>query len=336
MSNKKQTIYAGYGTLSESVNIITGKPLVVCEHWTRDYISPLLSNAVYFHDFTPNPEYDDVLTGINLFENEGCSFIVSLGGGSAIDVAKGINIINSDSARAKHLAIPTTAGTGSESTKFSILYKDKEKLSMEHEEILPNYVILDPALLESLPVYHKKSSFLDAICQAIEAMWCKASTPESVAYSKDALDILLKNMDGYFADDKKSFLPILQGANLAGNALNITKSTAPHAMSYKLASIFGIAHGHAVALCMQFVWQHFLQQSPNLASDPYIGSKAFSSFSSLLKDLGMLHKFEYTDATIAQLVASVNVDRLNNHPVHLDEEMLASIYREVLSQTAFA
>ena len=86
----------------------------------------------------------------------------------------------------KLIAIPTTAGTGSESTRFSLLYYNGEKISVNHDSIIPNVAILEGAVLKPLPDFQKKCTLLDALCQAIEAWWSVNSTDESKEYSREA------------------------------------------------------------------------------------------------------------------------------------------------------
>lgn len=120
-----------------------------------------------FTEFEPNPKYESVVKGIETFNDNRCNFIIAVGGGSAIDVAKCIKVYNTldtnkilfeqkvvDS-HTKLLAIPSTSGTGSESTKFAVIYYLGEKRSVNYSFVLPEYVYLDPTLVYSVPVYQK-------------------------------------------------------------------------------------------------------------------------------------------------------------------------------------
>lgn len=124
---------------------------------------------VHFQAFSPNPKYEEVVEGVRLFEESECDSIIAVGGGSAIDVAKCIKafwglskdeIYFKQTLKANHIpliAIPTTAGTGSEATQFAVIYYKGEKKSVTHESLIPKYVILAPESLDSLPEYQKKS-----------------------------------------------------------------------------------------------------------------------------------------------------------------------------------
>jgi len=318
------------------------KPFVVCETWAKEYVDTSMAGvaerAIFFDKFSSNPEFSDVSVGVALFEKECCDFIISVGGGTAIDVAKGVNILRGensaellDAPRAKHLTLPTTAGTGSESTCFSVLYKNEEKISIEHKGILPEYVILEPKFLHTLPSYYKKSALLDALCQAVESLWANGKTAESKAYATSAVRMIFEDVDDFLAGGQESALRILQAANLAGKAINITRTTAAHAMSYKLSTMFGLAHGHAVAVCMQPVWRHLLEVDSNLIEN---SRENYEKFVRLLKEMDLRHisgTVGDIDTLAVELADSVNIQRLGNHPVSLSKELLIEMYSEILT-----
>jgi len=351
-----QTIYEGFGCLSEISNSIFAKAkkiFAVGGSCLKSIALLLPSNTIFFSEFTPNPDFDDVLKGIELFESENCDFIVSIGGGSTIDVAKSINVLRYskdsitllENTRCKHLAIPTTAGTGSESTCFAVIYKNGEKQSVEHKSALAEYVVLDPSFLTTLPLYHKKSTVLDALCQAIESIWAKGATVESKGYAKRAIGLILDNIDLYLEGGEDNARYILIAANLSGKAINISKTTAAHAMSYKLSSKFEIAHGHAVAVCLPYVWQHLISECKNTNQSHIkktlneisgaMGLKeakdALDTFLALLNKLDMAITFDGNDSVITELLASINPQRLANHPVAFQDSVLEDIYRKFIS-----
>ena len=148
---------------------------------------------VRFSDFRPNPSYGSVVRGVEAFRASGADAIVAVGGGSAMDVAKCIKLYSnmppgSDYLRQTvvpngipFLAMPTTAGTGSEATRFAVVYRDGAKQSIADDSCIPSAVLLDPSCLETLPPYQKKSTMMDALCHAVESFWSVNSTPSDVA-----------------------------------------------------------------------------------------------------------------------------------------------------------
>lgn len=327
----------------------------------KDYWDTLGIPYIYFNGFTANPLYESVAEGVRLFRQEACEMIVAIGGGSAIDVAKCIKLYSNMDENQNFLeqevkensvklaAIPTTAGTGSESTRFAVIYYKKEKQSISHESIIPDYVILEPELLTSLPLYQKKSTMLDAFCQAIESMWSVHSTPESTEYSKKAIRMIMDGMDDYLTGIPGCNGKIMKAANLAGRAINITQTTAAHAMSYKITSLFGIPHGHAVALCLPHVWRYMNSHPENCVDPRGIGhlertlqviaqcmgvrtsGEAVACFERLLDKMEMNVSQVADDEQLELLAESVNPVRLVNNPVRLDKVALLGMYREIFS-----
>ncbi len=313
---------------------------------------------VKFQDFQPNPSYESVEEGVELFNNSNCDLIMAVGGGSAIDVAKCIKLFSNMESTTNYLdsvitpnnipifAVPTTAGTGSESTKFAVIYYQGEKQSITNDNCIPSVVIMDPSVLETLPMYQKKSTMLDALCHSLESFWSINSTDESIKYSKEALTIILENKDKYLENDKNANERMLIAANIAGKAINITQTTAGHAMSYKLTSLYGIAHGHAVALCdaklIPFMIKNinlcidkrgedYLSQILNdIASIMHCSlSELGDTFEKIVKQLD-LEVPKATKEDYQVLVKSVNQDRLKNYPVRLSEESIDYLYHEIL------
>ena len=314
-----------------------------------------------FKNFSSNPLYKEVCNGIALFNSEACDSIITIGGGSAIDVAKCIKLFckmggNSNYLRQEFtdsgvplIAIPTTAGTGSESTRYAVIYYEGQKQSIAHESIIPAYVVIDPEMLRTLPLYQKKCTMLDALCQGIESWWSVNSTDESKAYSKTAVSEIIAHMDAYLTNpnDMKAAGHIMSASNYAGRAINITQTTAPHAMSYKLTSMYHIPHGHAVAVCLPRVWRYMLTHMDNISDVRGVEylkgtftdiSKcmgfaepegAASWFGELLVRLEIVAPMGNADDALV-LAESVNPVRLKNNPVRIDEKDFLSLYKEII------
>ena len=339
------------------------KVLVVCGPFydqikTATDVKSLGAEVVKFLDFTPNPTIEQVKEGIKVFRRNDCDAIIAVGGGSAIDVAKCIKLyckedLNSDILQCEHkdsgvllIAIPTTAGTGSESTRFAVVYAGGVKQSVTDEIIIPNFAVLDGALLKGLPLYQKKCTLLDAFCQAIESFWSINSTDESKAYSKEAIKRILENCDEYLKENAQTFDEIMLGANFAGKAINITQTTAAHAMSYKITSLYGLPHGHSVAICLPVLWEYminhiddcidkrgveYLKETFNelaMLLNSVNPSKAIEKIKLGLKDMDIFAP-TISEEELNELANSVNTTRLKNNPISLDETALKELYKKV-------
>ena len=224
------------------------------------YFDALGWKVTHFSGFSPNPDYKEVCDGVAQFKASKADIIVAVGGGSAMDVAKAIKLYadlpegvdymkeEEKPANVPFLAVPTTAGTGSDGNGNIVFYRDGVKQSLNNSKVVPEYLLFEPKFLVSLPEYQKKSTLADAMCQCIESIWAKGATEESTEYAMEGLNLIYENMLRYLRGDIESFPAIQRGAYLSGRAINISKTTAAHALSYKLSSDFGIAHGHAVLM----------------------------------------------------------------------------------------
>lgn len=320
---------------------------------------------IEFSEFTPNPLYEQVCEGVKLFNDNQCEMIVAVGGGSTIDVAKCIKLYCRMDANINFLeqekvdtgipliAIPTTAGTGSESTRHAVIYYEGKKQSISHPSIVPDIAVLEPSSLKTLPVYQKKCTMLDAFCQACESWWNINRTEESIAYSKKAISLIVASADEYIIENETEAAgKIMIAANLAGKAINITATTAAHAMSYKLTSMYGLPHGHAVAVCFAEVWREMWEE---LTSGKIEDEKLKDIFKDIAKQMGcdnvddaiarftqMLKKYEVVNPVsenyeedITILSESVNLVRLKNNPIQFEKDTIRKMYRNIVQNSQY-
>ena len=360
-----QTVYSGvdsYKKISDIIkNLNIKKPMLVCgksfaQLKVHDFLESLDVKTLRFSDFSSNPVYEDVCKGVMLFRDEACDALLAIGGGSAIDVAKCIKLfcrmnpavvfldqeyIDTD---IPIIAVPTTAGTGSESTRHAVIYFNEDKQSISHPSIIPEYAVLDPSVLKSLPVYQKKCTLMDALCQAIESWWSVNSTNESRNYSKSAVEGIVANWQEYIEGNMERVAEkIMLCSNLAGRAINITATTAAHAMSYKLTSMYKLPHGHAVAICLPEVWDYMLVHTDDCVDrrgQKYV-RKVFNEINEIInveKFREMLRKLELLKPAmkgkndLIVLSESVNIERLENNPIVLSIDSLKKMYERIVVQ----
>lgn len=317
---------------------------------------------ITFKDFQPNPQYENVVNGVELFRREHCDSIIAVGGGSAMDVAKCIKAYASmggngdDGEYLKQeiapngipfLAMPTTAGTGSEATRYAVIYFDGKKQSVTSESLIPQTVLMNPAVLKTLPMYQRKATMMDALCHAIESFWSVNSTDESKEYSREAIQNIFIHMNGYLHNTEEGNAGMLIAAHTAGKAINITQTTAGHAMCYKITSLFGYAHGHATILCDRVLYPWMIENT-----DKCIDSRGQEYLIQVLDEIGRamgckdakeaadklqkvflsldLEVPKVTEEQYQELKTSVNPVRLKNHPITLDDAAIDKLYHEML------
>jgi len=227
---------------------------------------------VHFIYNEPNPKIEDIERGIEIFKTQNPDVVVAVGGGSVIDSAKLISFFGANNIKPQDwlleekpkiekkiplLAIPTTSGSGSEATPFAVLYVCKEKYSVEHETMLPDFAIVDPSFTMNLPRYITATSGIDALSQAIESYWSIHSTDESKILAAKAIKLIHKNIINAVNKPAPDIrLAMAEGAHFAGKAIRLTRTTAVHAVSYPITSYFGIPHGHACGLVLPSMFHY--------------------------------------------------------------------------------
>ena len=370
-----QKIINGIEHLQETLAGAT-KVFVVCDSSfpflnIREIIENMGYPHVMFSDFTPNPLYEQACKGIDLYQITKCDCILAVGGGSAIDVAKCIKLAvlaedgNSaiipplvshrlpiDGAKILFVAIPTTAGTGSESTHNAVMYYEGAKQTVTNDGVLPDYAILEPSVLKTLPLYQKKCTMMDALCQGIESWWSVNSTEESYEYSRKTVELIMSNWRKYiFENDDEAAAQIMLAANYGGRAINITQTTAAHAFSYKITSLFKLPHGHAVAVGLPEIWEYMIANMDKCIDQR--GSEYLTNiFSQISRAMGvttgtadaimefrlMLELLDLRSPASTNreeelniLTTSVNPIRLKNNPIELNEEAIRHLYETIIA-----
>jgi len=336
----------------------------------KDAIEALpVKERVMFSDFTPNPLYEQVCNGIELLKTSNCDTILAVGGGSAIDVAKCIKLavlaeegnaaiipplvstrVACDGAKLPFIAIPTTAGTGSESTHNAVMYYEGAKQTVTNDGVLPDYAILEPTVLKTLPLYQKKCTMMDALCQGIESWWSVNSTEESYEYSRKTIELIMANWRKYiFENDDEAAKQIMLAANYGGRAINITQTTAAHAFSYKITSLYKLPHGHAVAIGLPVIWEYMINNRDKCTDQrgtAYLDGvftsiskamgkenpiEAVRGFNDILRELEIKKPVSTSrDKEISVLSKSVNPIRLKNNPVLLQDEVIKKLYEYIV------
>lgn len=312
--------------------------------------------------FPELPELYLILKEVNSFKPD---IILSIGGGAVIDYSKIVSIFDYRFLKDLHkkllkyeniskkkiyplIALPTTAGAGAEVTSNAVIYIKGIKYSVENPLLIPNYYFLFPSLIIKNPKSLKSSAGFDAIAQSVESLISVKSNKTSVYYAKKSLELSLTN---YLPFIKKPNIEnsnkMLISSNLAGKAINISKTTAPHAVSYPFSSMFGVSHGHAVSLTFEkFLLFNYLNLNRSLSSfnlnDRY--KKIFELFK--VKNINELcQKIKYIkyQANLSdsftklginisessdKILNQINTLRLKNNPVMLTKNDIRKILND--------
>ena len=305
---------------------------------------------------SPNPQVAECEECIRLIRENACDFVVALGGGSVMDCAKAAAVMSTadlpvdaymDGAALPEtglpvIAVPTTAGTGSEITSVAVLSDHARGLKkpLACTAFYPKVALVDPELTYSVPPHTTACTGMDVFCHALEAYWSRHHQPICDALALHALKLVLKYLPVAVADgqNKEAREKMAEASVIAGLAFTVPKTTSSHACSYPLTNLLGIAHGEACALTID----HFLRV--NAAKDDgrlaalakelgFADCNAFADAVAKLKEtIGImkdLSQFHLTDEQFEQLVQGSKHPNLLNNPVEISEDMLRDMYTKL-------
>lgn len=234
-----------------------------------------------FSEVVPNPTLKNIADGLKMYHENNCDNIVAIGGGSAMDCAKGIGArvgcpkydipdikglfgVTLHGASGKYpdlTAVPTTSGTGSEATLTAVISNpDKqEKYPVNDPILIPKYVVLDPLLTKGLPPHITSTTGMDALTHAVEAYIGHSNTPKTKRQAKEAVALIAKYLKRAYDDgsDLEARNGMQQAAYVAGKAFTVAYVGYVHAIAHSLGGFYGVAHGLANAVILPYVLKAF-------------------------------------------------------------------------------
>lgn len=227
-----------------------------------------------FTETEGNPSVETVEKATKAYKESGADFIIALGGGSPMDVAKAVGVVAKYGGSITEyegggkvpgdivplIAIPTTAGTGSEVTAFSVItdHSRNYKLTVFSYKLIPSYAILDAELLTTAPESVAAACGIDAMVHALEAYISKDASPFSDAMAEKALELIGKNIRSYVADrtNLEAAEGMLVGSLFAGIAFSWARLGDVHAMSHPVSAFFNVPHGVANAILLPTIVEY--------------------------------------------------------------------------------
>lgn len=314
-----------------------------------------------------DPLIEDVERAVELYRREvgdAPCIALAVGGGRVIDTAKLVAIFAAQSEAASVcvrdslplaaattplIAMPTTAGTGSEATHFATLYVGEAKHSIAHTSIRPRVAIVDAGLTDSVPPAVTAATGLDALCQAVESLWANRADDASRAFARRAVALIVPRLEAAVHRPTPEIRDALaEAANLAGRAIDVSRTTACHAMSYPLTIRWGVPHGHAVALTLGEMIVHNAAVSAEDVWDPgglararakveevihlldcSTAQQARARVQAMIADAGLatrLSQLGVADKADRDFIAGqVNLERLRNNPRALTRPQIDAI-----------
>lgn len=318
-------------------------------------------------DTPPEPEVEQANAIFSAAKNASCDMVVGVGGGSAMDVAKLIAVLLNNDVTLRELLnkapiarrglptlmIPTTAGTGSETTPNSIVLvpEDELKVGIVSPKLMPDCVILDPKMTLGLPPAITASTGMDALCHAIECYTSKKGNPFSEMIALKAISLISRSIRRAFntGTDIDARHDMLLGAMYGGMCIATSSTTAVHALAYPLGGKYRIAHGVSNAILLPFVMRfnaignedkfRDVAVAMGLDVDPADSRTATEKFIEAIFELNRdlqipsdLKRWNITEADLETLVeGAAKVTRLlDNNPRPMDKDDIRAIYTQLI------
>ena len=318
-------------------------------------------------DTPPEPEVEQANAIFNAAKNAACDMVIGIGGGSAMDVAKLTAVLLNNDVTLRELLdkapiprrglptlmIPTTAGTGSETTPNSIVLvpEDELKVGIVSPKLMPDCVILDPKMTLGLPPAITASTGMDALCHAIECYTSKKGNPFSEMIALKAISLITRSIRRAFntGTDIDARHDMLLGAMYGGMCIATSSTTAVHALAYPLGGKYRIAHGVSNAILLPFVMRfnavgnedkfRDVAVAMGLDVDPADSKAATEKFIEAIFELNRdlqipsdLKRWNITEADLDTLVdGAAKVTRLlDNNPRPMSKYDIAAIYQQLI------
>jgi alcohol dehydrogenase len=309
-----------------------------------------------YSDITPNPMLNEVRHAADLIKFHNADFVVALGGGSSMDLAKfACSMVYADADATEYffkrkvfenkhiplIAVPTTAGTGSEVTSVSVCNDEVSgvKAPLMHNNFFASYAIIDPELTLTVPPYVTATTGLDALSHALEAFWSKNHQPICDALALQSIKLIFDNLEKAYkcGSDLEVRTNMSLAALYAGLAFALPKTAGVHGCSYPLSIDYHLSHGEACA----FTMDSFIKinaDAENGRLNNLAKEAGFDNATSMANEVARLKKVMNLKCTLADC-GIVDVEKLakdcavhpllKNNPVNMDEIKLNKMFEEL-------
>ena len=263
--------------------LVVSDPGIIAAGWLDETLEILDGEGMLYEIYsnvTPNPKEKEVINGAKLYKNEECNAIVAIGGGSALDCAKGIGIVSSNNRSILEfegvdkvynpipplICIPTTAGSSADVSQFAIIkdQKRKVKISIISKAVVPDVALIDPITTTTMNNYLTICTGLDALTHAIEAYVSNASSPITDTHALNAIRLISSNLAKTIdnPDDLGLRGNMMLGSLEAGLSFSNASLGAVHAMAHSLGGLLDLSHGECNAILLDHVVDFNFNEEP--------------------------------------------------------------------------
>ena len=349
--------------LSESLGVKNGLLVADPFFFTNGLVDEMLEQSdgalvASFGELSPNPDVTEVDACADVIRLKDIGFVVALGGGSSMDCAKAAASIalTEDSIRKYHgtgvpmplehlplIAIPTTAGTGSEVTCVSVLsdHANGRKSPIVSDGFFPDYAIIDPELTYTMPPRVTAGTGIDVLSHALEGFWSKGHQPICDACALHAADLVFRYLYRVYENpaDEEAREKMCEASLIAGLAFTLPKTTASHACSFPLTNLHHIPHGEACGLTLDYFARINAAGPGGGRIDDFARRLGFQDTNDMAEAIHVLKEklhlrndlkdLKLSEEQIADLVRISRHPNLYNNPVDITDEMLDEMYHKM-------
>lgn len=349
--------------------LLVTDPGVISAGWLKDIESSMDEAGVPYHIFSgvsPNPRSGEVMEGAAVYREQNCNIIISIGGGSPMDCAKGIGIVVSNQGNILDfegvdkipmpvpplIFIPTTAGTSADVSQFCIItdLDQRVKKAIVSKSVVPDIALIDPETTFSMSPYLTACTGVDALVHAIEAFVSTGSGVLTDMYALEAIRLIKENLPALLKDQGNSLLreKIMLASMKAGLAFSNAILGAVHAMAHSLGGYLDLPHGE----CNAMLLEHVIAYNFDHASERYkticgamdidirgmtgkeVKSRLIKSVINLKKDVGIVNSLEQKGVNISDIRPlagnAVKDACIITNPRKATREDIETVYREAL------
>jgi len=305
-----------------------------------------------FSDIEENPQLRGAEGVVELIRKHNADAVIGIGGGSTMDTAKfaaatalgGAPLVDYYDGRLPFpekrlpvIAVPTTAGTGSEVTQVSVMSHDKEKKTINNPVFMPKIAIVDPMLTATVPPRTTMNTGIDAMAHALEGYWSRNHNPISDLMAVESVRLVLENLEAAYKDggNMEARGNMSLGALIGGLAFALPKTAGSHACSYPLSEDYHLPHGEAVA----FTLDSFVRINADARLNELCRRVGLRDANELADRIAALKELGGLRRKLGDLGENVDVDKLahdsavhplmGNNPVPMDEAKLREMFENL-------
>lgn len=313
----KSKVYFNMGSIQVLENFSGSTALIVSDPIMKEvgYLEKTINHlakagikSVVFSEVYPDPDVSVIAAGLKVYNESNADIVVGIGGGSAIDTAKGIlyfswynnPVENPDIQKPLFIAIPSTSGTGSEVTNFTVITSDNEKVCLVDDIMTPDVALLDSTCIANVPKEIMVNTGMDALVHSIEAYVSTKANVFTDALAEKSIKLIFENLEKIYKDSNNDEArdKVHNASCLAGMAFTNTGLGINHSLAHALGGTFSIPHGQANALLLTKV----IEYNSNLggSADGYAAIK----YSQIAEILGLPSR-TYREGVVS-LIEAIN------------------------------